>query len=554
MSDDNSLSSLSTVIAKDPDSLVGRVFNERFKVISLIARGGMGAVYKAEQAPLGRMCALKVLSPRTEVIDGVEFHKRFFLEASIVSKLTHPNTVTIFDYGKADDDIYFMAMEYLEGQTLQHLLRDEGFLPEERALHIARQICRALREAHSLGVIHRDIKPANIFLAQHGDEPDFAKILDFGLVKDITTESNDLTQAGIFMGSPKYMSPEQIRGDEVDVRSDVYSLGIVLYEMVAGKPPFEGNKSVSILLNHVNDAPPPLAVRNPNCNVSPFVEQLIFRCLAKDPNDRFPSMGDMLMAMKQASGGALSQTMTGSFNISSSYPAANPGSGPNIVNPGGQMGIPSGPHVFVAGQSTSQTNPVMETSQIMAMEDQNRKRRTMTLVGGGVFVVAAVAAAFFVGSRRPNTNAANGTPTSNVPSAAVTNSPTETTSAGKTALPATPPSSVKPDEKPKQVSMTITSDPKGASVREGSHGKIICNETPCTIKLEGADAEAGKQLAYYVDKSGFKGKSVTFTVGGKDPEIVKLDRQTSVYVAPPPTPRRQGGSTYRPDPYANPPY
>src|SRR5688500_5166525 len=165
-----------------PDPLVGRVINDRFRIVGLIARGGMGKVYRAVQAPLGREVALKVLNPNYQGDHDPEFHKRFFLEASICSKLTHPNTITIFDYGKTDDDVYYIAMELLEGRTLHRALREEGPFDGERVMHIGRQICRSLREAHGLGVIHRDLKPANVYLVQHGDENDFVKVLDFGLV------------------------------------------------------------------------------------------------------------------------------------------------------------------------------------------------------------------------------------------------------------------------------------------------------------------------------------------------------------------------------------
>src|SRR5690606_6608170 len=177
-------------------------------------------------------------------------------EASICAKLTHPNTVTIFDYGRTDDDIYYIAMELLEGRTLHRCLRDEGFLPADRALHIARQVCRSLREAHNQGVIHRDLKPANIFLVRHGDENAFAKVLDFGLVKDIAEGSEELTQTGLFMGSSKYMFSEQIRGEKVDGRCDVYALGVILYEMLSGKVPFDRPNSVNILMAHVHEAAP----------------------------------------------------------------------------------------------------------------------------------------------------------------------------------------------------------------------------------------------------------------------------------------------------------
>ena len=252
----------------------------------------MGKVYRAEQAPLGRVCALKVLNPNYAGDQDPEFHKRFFLEASIASKLTHPNTVTIFDYGRTDDDVYYMAMEYLEGHTLHRAIREAGHFPEERAAHVARQICRALREAHSLGVIHRDLKPANIFLVEHGDETDFVKILDFGLVKNVSdTKTEDLTQTGLFMGSPKYMAPEQIRGDRVDARTDIYALGIILYEMIAGKVPFDRPNSVNILMAHVNEEAPPLRQMNPNTQVSPAFEEIIARCMAKDPEPALPVDG-----------------------------------------------------------------------------------------------------------------------------------------------------------------------------------------------------------------------------------------------------------------------
>src|SRR3954468_24070450 len=202
------------------DELIGRVINDRFRIISVIARGGMGRVYRAEQVPLGRLVAIKTLDPRSHTGDAdPQFQQRFFLEASVASKLQHPNTVTVFDYGRTADDLYFIAMELVEGPPLLNLVRSEAPLPADRVIHIAMQIARSLREAHRLDVIHRDLKPGNVLLTTHGDEDDFVKVLDFGLVKNIETEaSQELTKAGLFMGSPKYMSPEQIRGDRVDGR------------------------------------------------------------------------------------------------------------------------------------------------------------------------------------------------------------------------------------------------------------------------------------------------------------------------------------------------
>src|SRR4051812_45560969 len=172
----------------DVDPLIGRVISGRFKIVSVIARGGMGKVYRAEQAPLGRICALKVLSPKYDGDRDPEFHKRFFLEAATAAKLTHANTVTIFDYGQEGDDLYYIAMEYIEGRTLHRVLREEGAMNEARVAHIASQVCRSLREAHALGVVHRDLKPGNILVSDRSDERDLVKVLDFGLVKDVTGE------------------------------------------------------------------------------------------------------------------------------------------------------------------------------------------------------------------------------------------------------------------------------------------------------------------------------------------------------------------------------
>src|SRR5262245_13946891 len=294
----------------EPDPLIGRIINGRFKIVSVIARGGMGKVYKAEQTPLGRICALKVLSPKYEGDRDPEFHKRFFLEAATAAKLTHPNTVTIFDYGQSDDDIYYIAMEYIEGRTLHRVLRDEGPMPESRVAHIAAQICRSLREAHSLGVVHRDLKPGNILVSDRGDERDNVKVLDFGLVKDVSGEAEDLTQAGLFMGSPKYMAPEQILGGEITPCTDVYSLGVMMYEMLSGKVPFDRGASVGTLMAHVNEVPPPLRSVNPKLQASPTMENIVTRCLEKEPGKRFNSMKDLLNALKRVGNedGALTDT------------------------------------------------------------------------------------------------------------------------------------------------------------------------------------------------------------------------------------------------------
>ncbi|HEU4413046.1 MAG TPA: serine/threonine-protein kinase [Polyangiaceae bacterium] len=276
--------------AGEADPLLGRVLGGRFVVRSPLARGSMGRVYVAEQLPLGRVCALKVLAPRSRSEPASVFAKRFFLEASVVARLKHPNTVTVFDFGDCDG-VCYLAMELLEGRTLRRAINDGAPFAEARAAHIGRQIARSLREAHGSGVVHRDLKPANVFLVEQDDEPDFVKVLDFGLAKPIEGEGEDLTTSHRLLGSPRYMAPEQIQGARVDERTDVYALGVVLYEMAAGRPPFQGATPIQTMTAHLTARPPRLE------GASDAFGAIVARALAKDPARRFPSMFEMLEAL-----------------------------------------------------------------------------------------------------------------------------------------------------------------------------------------------------------------------------------------------------------------
>jgi serine/threonine protein kinase len=276
----------------DDDPLLGRVLLDRFEIVAPIARGGMGRVYRAVQRPLGRPIALKVLDVRGVVATRSDFQRRFFLEAATAAKLHHPNTIVIFDYGVADDDLYFIAMELVSGSTLAQVLRAEGPMEPRRAIHVVRQICGSLGEAHGLGVVHRDLKPSNVLLTRRGSDDDFVKVLDFGLVKVLGDDEpgTELTQSGVMMGTPRYMSPEQITGRDVTAASDVYALGAVLFHVLAGRPPFDGESKFDIFAAHVGREPPALREVFPDHAVPPRLEALVRRCLAKDPRERFASL------------------------------------------------------------------------------------------------------------------------------------------------------------------------------------------------------------------------------------------------------------------------
>lgn len=288
------------------DRLIGTAVAGRYRLQSVIARGGVGRVYKGVQEPLGRFVAVKVLDPLRAVRDSqADAHTRRFLrEATVSSRLNHPNTVVVHDYGTLDDGRLYLVMEYLEGPTLRQVLQRDGALEVPRALHIARQIASSLIDAHEAGVVHRDLKPPNILLVSRGGDAEFVKVVDFGLVKSIyTEEDDDLTLEGSFVGSPAYMSPEQATGQPVDQRTDIYSFGTVLYELLAGRPPFralgERPQAGQLIAAHLTEKPPALADVKPGVRVPLMLEALVMQCLAKSPQLRPKSMREVLTVLEQ---------------------------------------------------------------------------------------------------------------------------------------------------------------------------------------------------------------------------------------------------------------
>jgi eukaryotic-like serine/threonine-protein kinase len=310
------------------DPLIGRTLNDRYRIVEQIGAGGMGRVYKAAQAPLDRMVALKVLGAGHD--RDPNFYKRFFLEASVTAKLTHPNTITLYDYGRTEDGVFFIAMEFLAGRTLSQAMQADGPLAQERVIHIAQQICRSLREAHALGIIHRDLKPANVMLLRQQDDHDFVKVLDFGLVKFFSAESADadITNAGTFMGSPHYIAPEQARNQSPDQRCDIYSLGVLLYHMLTGRVPFTAPAPVDIILKHLHDMPVPPRELRPELDIAPELEDIVLRCMAKSPADRFQTMDELLGRLKAVrahlTGMASPSSMPAHSDSDPSFPALTP--------------------------------------------------------------------------------------------------------------------------------------------------------------------------------------------------------------------------------------
>ena len=257
----------------------------QYRLKQQIGEGGMGEVYLAEHVLLKRPCAIKLIRP--EKAGDAKSLARFEREVRATAKLTHWNTVEIFDYGRSDDGTFYYVMEYLPGLNLGQLVELHGPLPPERVIHLLTQTCEALGEAHRKNLIHRDIKPGNIFAATRGGVYDVAKLLDFGLAKPLVDVADSgLTQEGAITGSPLFMSPEQASGDgQPDARSDIYSLGAVAYYLLAGEPPFDGDNAMKVMIAHISKQPVPLIERN--ASVPEDLSAVVMRCLQKDPQDRF---------------------------------------------------------------------------------------------------------------------------------------------------------------------------------------------------------------------------------------------------------------------------
>jgi serine/threonine-protein kinase len=279
-----------------PD-LVGTTLEGAYRITRLIAEGGMSAVYEAVQLRLNQRLAVKVMA--RELSSNREALTRFHREAEITSRLRHPHLVTVVDFGTAPGGQPYMVMEYLEGTDLDHRIRHVGKLPLPTAVHIAKQVASALAAAHDQGVVHRDLKPANVFLVELPGEPDFAKVLDFGISK-VRAATTQLTKASSIIGTPNYMSPEQATGmlDEIDHRTDQWSLACIVWEMLAGRPPFASDDMSAVFYQVIHLEPQPLRKHAPD--LPDAVEAVLHRALSKNIADRFPSVRDFASALASA--------------------------------------------------------------------------------------------------------------------------------------------------------------------------------------------------------------------------------------------------------------
>ena len=467
--------------AQRRDPFVGIVLDDQYELLELVARGGMGRVYRGMQRSLQREVAVKVLD--MEQLEGkaarADFERRFFLEAASVAKLKHPNTVVVYDYGRAEaEDVFYIVMELLEGTTLDDILEAKGPIRASRAVHIALQIAGSLGEAHERGLVHRDLKPSNVILGRRGADPDFVKVLDFGLVK---ADDTKLTQSGALLGTPRYMAPEQIANDEVGPAADIYGLGATLYHMLTGRPPFDSDSKFVLLAAHMNVEVPSFAEVAPERELSEELEQAVMRCLAKDPAARFPSMEALARAL--------------------SFCGENTGTAASSMPGSGELSLPE------------HTGPILRRDTTGSTAIEAKPASLKLVLGGALLVGGLLAAGGFAllrgGEPREVPEVASS------PEVSVAEAPSEAPSEAPPEVAEEPAPEEPAQAEPRLSRVSIDTVPAGAHLR---HDGQDLGDAPAAVVVP-----HGESWAIEISAEGYRSRTVTVT-GGQEAITVNLDR------------------------------
>ena len=488
--------------AKDP--YIGTTFDHRYKIEELLGEGGMGFVYRARHKVIDKKIAVKVL--RADLARDTEITDRFRQEARAASSIGNPHIIDISDFGDLPDGSTYFVMEFLDGKSLASLIDSKIHLPIDRICHIAAQIADGLAAAHQGGIVHRDLKPDNIFLIVRGADKDFVKILDFGIAKVTNDGANKLTKAGAVFGTPHYMSPEQAAGATIDHRTDIYSLGVIMYEMTSGQLPFNADNFMGILTQHMYKAPVPIRALvpvpdRPAVECPPTLEAVILKCMSKKPEQRYQSMDELVADLQKVREGAVPSAVgemmarSGGFNVPADY----------FKHPA--------------------------TALVPATPPQGRKQWSrMVWVAGAVAAVGLVAGIFAIAQS-----------TTGAPTAGSTTAPAGTPTEVVTAPPTSPPTAATSvaAPPPKIITVLIDSDPSKGTATVG--GKTI--QLPDNVQVE-----EGKTVSVEIKKPGFE--PVTIEIDGTKPkETIKLKVLKGGGVRPPTTAPTGNGVV---DPWAKP--
>ena len=422
------------------NDLVGTVIAERYHVIKKLGEGGMGAVYLAEHVKMGRKSAIKVMNPGMH--QDADAIARFNREASNASRLNHPNICAIYDFGETSEGLIYLAMEYIEGKSLTALIEERGALAAGRAASIVHQAADALQVAHDYGIVHRDLKPDNIMITKDRNGVDIAKVVDFGIAKASSSDAQKVTKTGLVVGTPEYMSPEQLAGDKLDGRSDIYSLALVAFNCFTGTLPFPSNSAQEAMIMRLTDHPKTLAEMKSDVAWPPELQQVMDRALARDAKDRTASAAEFGRALSKAVEGMPSQAASAEMGtmVMGAQAAPAPGAIPATRVADRAERTPSRASAATLQQGAVSVPSSAATPQAPPSEIPPKKGSTGLVVGGVgglIAVAAAVYFAMFAGKSTPETkpNLGGGAQTSQAtgaPSDGATGTPSGGTPTGGT--------------------------------------------------------------------------------------------------------------------------
>ena len=369
--------------------LVGTIIADRYNVLRKLGEGGMGTVYLAEHVKMGRKSALKVMNPG--MVNDADAISRFNREAANASRINHANVAAVYDFGETSDGLIYLAMEFIEGPALTKVIEEAGALPPLRAAEITRQAAEALAVAHDMGIVHRDLKPDNIMLARNRDGTDCVKVVDFGIAKAANNEAQKVTKTGLVVGTPEYMSPEQLAGDKLDGRSDTYSLGLVAFAMLTGKLPFPAETVQESMILRLTDQPRRLAEMKPELPWSAEVQAVMDKALERDANNRYQSaaeFGRVLVKTITAMDSAMTHAHTSVMGRASTpkKPVAAVPDPDATLRPSATRAMPA--------TRVNKATPVQPVEPPTLARPQ--KSRTPLFAGIGVAVIAVGIGSYFV--------------------------------------------------------------------------------------------------------------------------------------------------------------